>query len=366
MVKQSLLTDFHRSNGAFFAERDGWLLPVHFGNVAAEYESVRGVVGALDLSHRGLLQFTGPDRLSFLQGMLSNDLRPLKTFDGQYATLLNQQGKVLADLRVLCALNSLYLDFWEHLKDKVVAHLNRYLVADEVEIADRSGEYATLSLQGPNAEVLLRNISAATDLPMTMAHHAMINLEGAAVCVVRASYTGEPGFDLIIPNAALESIARRLTDSGRQFGVRWVGENAQNLLRVEAGIPRYGIDFSEENLLLEVGLDHAVSFNKGCYLGQEVVERIRSRGHVNKRLCGLLLDGEAAAQSGDVIQFDGREIGRVTSSVVSPQLKRPVALGYVNKDFWAPGTAVAINRVGAEIHATVTTLPFGRVSSKSS
>ncbi len=358
MPKQSLLTDFHRSNGAVFTERDGWLLPVHFGDAAAEYESVRRAVGLYDLSHRGLLQFTGPDRISFLQGMLSNDLRPLKTFDGQYATLLNQQGKVLADLRVLCALNSLYLDFWENLGDRIIEHLNRYLVADEVEIADRSGEYATLALQGPNAETLLRKVTGPAELPTQLAHHGMINLEGAAVCVVRASHAGEPGFDLIIPNAAVESIARRLTDSGNQFGVRWVGHEAQNLLRVEAGIPRYGIDFNEENLLLEVGLENAVSFNKGCYLGQEVVERIRSRGHVNRKLCGLSLDGQTPAASGDMIQVDGKEIGRVTSSVVSPRLKRSIALGYLQKDFWNAGTAVTVKRAGAQIRAVVTALPF--------
>ncbi|MDP2606476.1 MAG: aminomethyltransferase family protein [Deltaproteobacteria bacterium] len=362
MAKQSLLTDFHRSNGAVFTERDSWLLPVHFGDVAAEYETVRRAVGLFDLSHRGLLQFTGPDRLTFLQGMLSNDLRPLKTFDGQYATLLSQQGKVLADLRVLCALNSLYLDFWENLKDRIIEHLNRYLVADEVEIADRSGEYATLSLQGTNAETLLRDVTGPADLPSQSAHHAMINLEGAAVCVVRAGHADEPGFDLIIPNAAVESIARRLTDSGKQFGIRWVGGEAQNLLRIEAGVPRYGIDFSEENLLLEVGLDHAVSFTKGCYLGQEVVERIRSRGHVNRKLCGLSLDGQTPAESGDVIQVDGKEIGRVTSSVVSPRLKRPIALGYLQKDFWNAGTTVTINRAGAQIRAVVTALPFATSS----
>jgi folate-binding protein YgfZ len=362
MVKQSLLTDAHRTNGAVFTERDGWLLPVHFGNAAAEYESVRGAAGLFDLSHRGLLQFTGPDRLTFLQGMLSNDLRPLKTFDGQYATILSQQGKVLADLRVLCALNSLYLDFWENLKDRIIEHLNRYLVADEVEIADRSGEYATLALQGPNAETLLRNVTGPADLPSQSAHHGMIKLEGAAVCVARASHTGEPGFDLIIPNAALESIARRLTDSGKPLGVRWVGHEAQNLLRVEAGIPRYGIDFSEENLLLEVGLDDAVSFNKGCYLGQEVVERIRSRGHVNRKLCGLSLDGQTPAESGDLIQVDHKEIGRVTSSVVSPRLKRPIALGYLQKDFWNAGTAVTIDRARAQIRAVVTVLPFAASS----
>ena len=358
MAKQSLLTDIHRSNGAVFTERDGWLLPVHFGNAAAEYESVRGAVGLFDLSHRGLLQCTGPDRVTFLQGMLSNDLRPLKTFDGQFATLLTQQGKVLADLRVLCALNSLYLDFWENLRDRTIEHLNRYLVADEVEIADRSGEYATLSLQGRNAETLLRSVTGPAELPSQSAHHGMITLEGAAVCVVRASHAGEPGFDLIIPNAALEAIARRLTESGKPFGVRWVGEEAQNLLRVEAGVPRYGIDFNEDNLLLEVGLDHAVSFNKGCYLGQEVVERIRSRGHVNRMLCGLSLDGQTPAESGDIIQVGGKEIGRVTSSVVSPRLKRPIALGYLQKDFWNAGTVVTINRAGAQVRAVVTALPF--------
>src|SRR5262245_51467040 len=155
MVKQSVLSAFHQSNGAQFVERDGWLLPAHFGNSSAEYAAVRSTAGLMDLSYRGLLQFTGPDRLSFLQGMLSNDLRDLKPFTGQYATLLTQQGKVIADVRVLCAMNSFYLDFLEALKEKIVAHLNRYLVADEVEIADRSSDYAALSVQGPQAEALL-------------------------------------------------------------------------------------------------------------------------------------------------------------------------------------------------------------------
>ena len=109
----------------------------------------------------------------------------------------------------------------------------------------------------------------------------------------------------------------------------------------KAGIPRYGVDFNEDNLLLEVGIDHAVSFTKGCYLGQEVVERIRSRGHVNKRLCGLLLDSAVAADAGDQLQADGKETGRITSSVISPRLGRPIALGYVMKEHWEPGTELS-------------------------
>jgi folate-binding protein YgfZ len=358
MTKESPLTDFHRANGAVFIERDGWRLPDHFGSSAAEYAAVRSTVGLIDLSDRGLLQFTGPDRLSFLQGMLSNDLRALKPFDGQYATILTQQGKVVADVRVLCSLNSFYLDCWENLKERVVEHLNRYLVADDVEIADRSEEYTCISLQGPNSELLLRSLVANAELPAQAKQHAMIDVDGAAVCVVREDRYRLPGLDLIVPLASISNLAEQLTSAGKQYAAAWVGEQAQNILRIEAGVPRYGVDFNEDNLLLEVGIDHAVSFIKGCYLGQEVVERIRSRGHVNKKLCGLLLDGQSPAAAGALIQADGKEAGKITSSVLSPRLNRPVALGFVMKEYWQPGTELTLRSAGGDILATVATLPF--------
>jgi folate-binding protein YgfZ len=358
MAESSSLMDFHRAHGAVFSERDGWELPGHFGDPAAEYAAIHSAVGLIDLSHRGLLQFTGPDRLSFLQGMLSNDLRSLKPFDGQSAAILTQQGKVVADVRVLCAMNSFYLDFWENLKDKIVTHLNRYLVADEVEIADRSAEYGMISLQGPRSEALLRALVGQAQLPANAKQHAMVDIAGAAICVVREDRYRQPGFDLIAPLAGISGIAEKLTATSRQYGAAWVGEQAQNILRVEAGIPRYGIDFDEENLLLEVGLDDAVSFTKGCYLGQEVVERIRSRGHVNKKLCGLFLDGQSPAAAGDVIQADEKAVGKITSSVASPHLRRPIALGYVVKEYWNPGTELLVGRDVSGIRATVAALPF--------
>ena len=358
MPKQSFLTDWHKRHGALFAEHDGWLLPNHFGDPAAEYQSVRRAAGLIDLPHRALLQFTGPDRLSFLQGMLSNDLRPLKMFDGQQAAILTQQGKVIADVRVLCAMNSFYLDFWEPLKDKIVAHLNRYLVADEVEISDPSENWHMLSVQGPRAPALLDELFGHSPLPSQPMQHAMIHFDASPICVVQASPFGEPGFDLIIATTAIAHVAQQLTDKGKQLSATWVGEEAQNILRVEAGVPRYGVDFTEENLLLEVGLDNAVSFTKGCYLGQEVVERIRSRGHVNKRLVGLLLNGQESARPGDVISSDGKEIGAISSSVQSSALARPIALGYLHKDFWTPGTSVSVVHDAATIAATVTQIPF--------
>jgi glycine cleavage system T protein len=357
MAKQSLLLTFHQSNGAQFVERDGWLLPDHFNNSATEYAAVRSAVGFIDLSHRGLLQLTGADRVSFLQGMVSNDVKALTPGAGQYATVLNQQGKVLGDARVLCSDNSLYLDLWEITKDKIAGHLNRYLVADEVEIADRTDEYGILSLQGPQSEAGLQKLVGQTELPARLAEHRMVNIDGAQVCVVRASSTGETGFDLIIPSPHFKSVAAQLTEAGKQFSGAWVGEDAHNILRVEAGIPRYGVDFTEDNLLLEVGLDHAVSFTKGCYLGQEVVERIRSRGHVNKKLVGLSLEGRESASRGDVL-FADKPVGTITSSVHSPALGKPVALGYVHKDYWSPDTRLSINHDGASLTAKVTALPF--------
>ncbi len=361
MLKQLPLVDFHRSNGAQFIEFNGWLLPAHFGNSAAEYAAVRSAIGLMDLSDRGLLQVTGPDRLSFLQGMLSNDLRTLKPFTGQYATLLTQQGKVIADVRVLCAMNSFYLDFFESLKEKILAHLNRYLVADEVEIADRSTEYATLSIQGSQSEALLRKLVGPAELPAHSLQHTMVNVDATATCAVYASHTGETGFDLIAPIANLPNIAHRLTEAGKQFAAAWVGEEAQNILRIEAGIPRYGVDFTEDNLLLEVGFDDAVSFTKGCYLGQEVVERIRSRGHVNKKLVGLTLEGQESASPRDVIAFADKPVGTISSSVQSPALGKPIALGYVNKDYWNPDTSLTINHNGILVGARVTDLPFVRL-----
>ena len=354
MAKQSLLIESHRRKGASLVERDGWLLPDRFSELQVEYEAVSRGAGLFDLAHRAMLQFTGSDRLSFLQGMLSNDVRILNPFEGQAATLLTQQGKVVADVRALCALNSIYLDFWEPLKEKITAHINRYLVADEVEINDPNEEWKMLSLQGPRAKRLLTELINDNKLPSQLHHHAMVQFDGAPICVVRADRTGHDGFDLIVQSPRLAVFAERLV----ALGAVWVGERMQNILRIEAGIPRYGVDFDEENLLLEVGLEDSYSYTKGCYLGQEVVERIRSRGHVNKRLCGLLLDGNTPADCGDEIFAGERALGKITSSTASFALNRAIALGYVHKDFWTPGTKISIRHGTGSIPAEVAALPF--------
>jgi folate-binding protein YgfZ len=358
MAKESPLKDWHEGSGAEFVEENGWRLPRSFGEPVREYATVRRSVGGLDLCDRALLRFTGSDRTSYLQGMLSNDVKKLAPGEGIHAAILDVQGKLQADTRLLCLAEAFLLELWEPLRDKIVEHLNRYLVADDVEIADLTGAYTVISLQGPKSNLLLREIFPNADLPIADLSHRSLRLGDSQIEAVSSSRTGEKGYDLLVPLTALGRVVAAIQERGRDYSLGWVGTETQEILRVEAGIPRYGVDMDENNLLLEIGLERAVSFQKGCYLGQEVVERIRSRGHVNKKLSGLLLQGEAPARRGSPVRADGKEIGKVTSSVFSPAQKRPVALGYLQRDYWKPGTPVTIESAGSMIPATVSSLPF--------
>jgi glycine cleavage system T protein len=358
MAKTTPLVDIHRVHGATLVEQDGWVLPARFGAPLEEYHAVRSAAGILDLCDYAALHLKGPDRVSYLQGMVSNDVKKLAPGSGVYAAVLDVNGKILADLRVLCAEDSFVILLKEFLKEKVVAQLNRYLVADDVEIIDTAERYGMISLQGPHAFLLLNAAAPHQDPPVNMNEHRVLRIGEREVRAIRATHTGEEGFDLLMEVENLAQVVGEIERAGTARALRWAGLQAQEILRVEAGLPRYGIDMDEDNLLLETGLEHAVSFNKGCYIGQEVIERVRSRGHVNRKLAGIALDGESPAQRCDKIHADGKEIGRVTSSVFSPKIGRPIALGYVHRDYWAPGTTVSVERNGERIGGMVTALPF--------
>ncbi|MBI4526231.1 MAG: aminomethyl transferase family protein [Deltaproteobacteria bacterium] len=358
MAKLSPLADHHRRKGAPLVDREGWLMPLNFGDPLREYRSVRSGVGILDLCDRGLLRFEGPDRVSYLQGMVSNDLKSLSPGQGVYAAILDIQGKVLADTRIFSASDYFLLDLREPLKDKIVSHLNRYLIADEVEIADLTGEYGIVSLQGGKAGPSVKELFPHDQIPEKELDHCALEPGGAELRLIRCSHTGEEGYDLLLRVKDLESVVADIERVGKAFSLDWVGLEAQDILRIEAGIPVYGVDIDDGTLLLETGLDRLVSFQKGCYLGQEVVERIRSRGHVNKRLSGLILTGDQVASAGDGIRAGDSDIGRVTSSVLSPALQRPVAFGYLHRDYLQPGTLVSIIHDGQIIPAEVAALPF--------
>jgi len=357
-MKTSLAV-WHRAHGATLIDERGIELPERFTDPVQEYQAVRTKAGLIDLSFRVQVRMTGEDRVSFLHGMLSNDIKGLRTGEGCAATFLTEQGRIVADLRVYALDNCFLLDLDARIKEKTLETLSRFLVADDVELEDLSGTQITLALQGPLATEVLA--AAGVQLSLTKAfQHAEATLADTSMRILRVSDTGEDGYELFVSCERIEAVWQALLEAGKPVGLCPVGLTALNTLRVEAGIPWYGVDMDEGRIVLEVGLEEAVSFTKGCYIGQEVVERATARGHVNRKLSGLLVQGNTPPARGDKLFHDSQEVGWVTSVAVSPRLGRPIALGYVRREYQGQGTQLRIDRHGTPVIAEVTALPFPR------
>ena len=311
-------------------------------------------------SARGLIAIGGSDAVSFLQGILTNDIQHLEAGAACYSAYLTPQGRMLADMNVLRREDEVLLDVEPGVREELVRRLDQSLFAEDVRIADRSGDFRAIAICGPAAAAALtsalkRLLPAPPASPATDRHVTM-RIDGAELIVLGTDRTGAGGFHLL--GAPL--LVASLVDSLLAAGVEPLGSQAAESLRIEAGIPRFGDDMTEDTIPLEAGIEgRAISMTKGCYVGQEVIVRILHRGHgrVAKRLVGLRAGTDAAPPPGTRLQFDGREVGSVTSSVVSPRLG-PIALGYVHRDFTEPGTRLAMAG-GADGPVTVTSLPFG-------
>lgn len=358
MVVESPFAEQEKAAGAEFAERFGVELPEHFGDPGAEYEAVRKAVGLVDMSFRGLIQLTGADRLRWLNGQITNDVKDLKTGQGKLAAVLNVKGHILADLAVYALAGSVWVDLNRDRAKVVRDTFDRYIVADDV-VAENAGDrFAHLTVVGREAQRWMAGAlgSAVGDLPVW--HHAEARLHDLQARIIATRWLGLPGYDVIVPSDAAGKAWEVLMDLGRPCGLRPVGMTALNVLRVEAGWPWYGTDFDDSNLLMESLTPNHVSFTKGCYIGQEVVIRVEHQGHLNKKLSGLLVSGEIIPSAGAGILSGERTVGTLTSAIFSPALKRVVALGYVRREFWDPGTKLRILWDERWAEAEVASLPL--------
>ncbi len=341
-----------RLAGAKLVDFQGVLLPRTFTTLAAECRAVRHQVGLLDGRNRRLLSLVGGDRTTFLQGMISNDVAQLAAGRGTYAALLTVQGKLVCDLYVYVLDDRVLLDVPSARQDAVRAALERYIIADDVEFEDLDIE-PLLALEGPRAAALLAEVAQARVDDLLQYAHREIVLYGQRLRCVAVAQTGERGFRLCGNPHAVADLWQRLTAAGATP----VGLDALDVLRLEAGIPWYGPDMDEDTLVMEIGIEEALSFSKGCYLGQEVVERVAARGHVNRKLCGLDVASSTLPPAGTTLSRDGEEVGAITSAAWSPVLGRIIALGYVHRSAFTPATELKA-RVGAEeISVTVTERP---------
>ncbi len=334
-----------------------------------EYQAVRRHAGLIDCSAWGVVEVRGADRVAFLHNLLTQDIKTLASGMGGEAALVNPTAKLLADLVVLADVDAHWLILPRSRTDTALKTLEHYLIAEDVTIHDRTSTHVILALQGPATEGILQEMAGATLATLPALAHQMVTIQDVPVRAVAHSITGSPGFLLVTPAEHTARLRDYLLHDGRAKELRRVGREALNVLRLEAGIPWYGVDMDESNLLPETGLEaRTVSQTKGCYVGQEVIARLATHGSVSRKLMGLICEGQEVPQPKDVIMSagggsdpggkDGQPVGEITSACFSPALKRPIALGYVKRPWYEVGTTVTIARGDQMSSATLVSLPF--------
>ena len=321
-----------------------------------EYAVVRRRVGFLDRGDFGVLELTGRDRASFLHALLSNEVKALGPGQGCAATLLDIHGKVQVVLFVWVADDRIFVVTPPAMAAKTAEALDHYLFSEKVAIEDVSREKALFVLAGPQARETSDRLMGAHP-PESPWSHLVARLGETPVRLVSGG--GETGEAEVWIMCALTDAAK-VHDALAGADVRPIGPEAFESLRIEAGTPLFGHDVDESVLLSEIPFDNLLSHTKGCYPGQEVVVRIRDRGHVNRMLRGLVLDGDQVPPQGAEVVLDDTTIGKVTSAVRSFGLARPIALAFVRRQHAEPGTRVAVRFGGTTVAATVSALPFAR------
>jgi folate-binding protein YgfZ len=331
-------------------------LPLDHGDAAAEYRAVREGLGLVDRRDHGVVEVTGRDRAAFLHALLSNDVKGRAPGQGCAATLLDVHGKVQVVLLVWVLDDRILLVAPPGMAQKVLEALDNYLFSEKVELRDASEESALFLLAGPRAHATVERLTGARPGDAAWSHVAA-TLEGTALRLVSGG--GETGGPEVWVVAAARDGAR-VRDVLVGAGARSVGLTALESLRIEAGTPLFGHDVDPAVLLPEIPFENLVSYTKGCYPGQEVVVRIRDRGHVNRHLRGLVLEGDAVPPRDAEVLAGDAAAGAVTSAAWSFGLQRPIALALLRRQHAEPGTAVAVRLGERVVPARVSGLPFTR------
>ena len=307
----------------------------------AQYRQLREECGLLDRSGRGKLLVTGPDAAEYLQGQLTNDVEALEPGEGQYAALLDRKGHMQADMRVLrVAAGEIWIDTEPEGTEAARRHLQTYRIGREVEVADVTAERAILSLIGPRSA----EVAGTPPLPENACEAASV---AGVDCLVAGT---RDGVDLIAAASDTERLRQALLGAGAVE----VGPEAAEILRVEAGVPRFGAEMGTETMPAEAGIvEDAISFTKGCYIGQETVARLHYKGRPNRRLLGLRLS--ATAPRGAALRLGEKEVGTLGAACVSPALG-PIGLAIVRREA-GPGDELAVGEDG--VTARLVDLPFG-------
>lgn len=323
-----------------------------FGDPQAEFDALRSGCGVFDLGFRAQVSLTGSDRVRWLNGMVTNNIRDLGVDQGVYAFLLNPQGHILGDLYAYNRGDSITVETDQDQLEKILATFDHYIIMDDVEVKNRSEEITALGVGGPKSrEVLAATGFAADDIPVLNARNVM--WQGIDCTVIRGDDELFPVYEIWLATYS----AKTLWNALLQAGAKPVGSEALEMHRIVSGTPSYRIDIRERDLPQETEQARALNFNKGCYVGQEIVERIRSRGAVHRKFSAFVMENAVPVKPGAKIVFGEKEVGEITSAASVPVAtgNRTVALGYIRRERGAPGTEVTIGGVKATVVQTPVT-----------
>jgi aminomethyltransferase len=341
-------------NELVLSDPEAW--PAHFGSVKDEYRALRSTCGLYRLLWRRKIKLTGSDRVRWLNGMVTNNIRDLAVGHGVYAFLLNPQGHILGDLLAYNEGEFLLVDTDASQLDKILATFDHYIIMDDVEVTNVSEQLTAIGLTGPDSAGVINN--AGFTLPeMKPLQIVDLRWHEVALSVIRGESEIYPSYEIWLAPKDANKVREALQNAGAVA----VGTEALELYRIAQGIPRYGQDIRERDLPQETEQQRALNFNKGCYVGQEIVERIRSRGNVHRKFTGFTVSGPPPAP-GTKIHLQEKEVGEITSSasIPAPGRDQIVALGYVRREFAIRGKEVVIG----SSPGLVSDLPFADLLSR--
>jgi len=362
MSSDTPLAEMQRAAGASFEPYFGVSLPAQFRDPVEEHRTARQSAALTDTNFRTVFSLSGADRARYLNAITTGNIRDLAPGQGNIGLLLSAQGHILAELETLALDDRFLLLGHELVREQTFATLDKYIIMDDAVLTDQTAESGTLAVEGPAAPEIVRALTGVELSTLPPRGHVESSSKireaagtaggaGTIPCrIIRHSLFGFPGAEFLVRLDELSALWSMLDTAVRASGGAPIGYRALNSLRLEAGVPWFGSDFDQRHIPHEAALETThISFTKGCYTGQEIVERVRSRGHVNRRLTGLAFAAATPPEPESKLMADGAEAGSVTSSAFSPLLGRPIGFGYVRREFGSVGTKLRCGETAAEV-----------------
>jgi folate-binding protein YgfZ len=355
-VIETPLLGVHKDAGAVIGTWFGCALPDHFsGDWLPEYRAARETVALIDKNYRAYLRFSGPDRVRYLNAILTGNIKDLAVGNGIVSLFLNPQGRIQAEIETYATPDSLFCISYAMIRETLVPALDKFIIMDDVTLTDTTELFGTVALEGPLAAGIVKKLTSMDLATLGELSSLETSVDGMSCGLTKRSPGGVAGAEFLARRGDLPQLWRKLREAVENTGGRAMGYQALNALRLEQAAPWFGYDFGDKQIPHEAGLEHShISYTKGCYTGQEIVERVRSRGQVNRGRVLLKFDTNDPPAAGSALTAHGKDVGHVTRTAFSPTLQSAIGMAYVRRENSAFGSDLSCGGV----RATVTTSPI--------